>query len=348
MKCNILLIEDNAEVAGNISSILGLENYKVMHAVNGMDGVKLAQQKLPDLILCDITRPEFDGYGVLHVLNKDPETASIPFVFITDGNDKNELRAAMNLGADDYLIKPFDGDDLLKVIEARLRKSKLLKTSLMNSGRNHPGTEYTTDLKRLAEGRPVRSFRRKSQVFMQGQSANDLYFIKKGQVKTYKTDYEGKELITGIYHEGDFLGFTALLEDKPYNENAEVLETAEIAIIPKVDFLTLMYSNKDITRSFIRTLSNNIDEIENRLLDIAYHSVRQRVASTLLKIDAQLTGQRDGGVITVSRKDLANIVGTATESLNRTLADLREEGLITILPHGLRIVNRLKLQKLSH
>lgn len=351
MSYNILLIEDNFEMAENISSILQLARYEVTHAPNGKVGVDLAQQKHPDLILCDIMMPELDGYGVVHILNKDPETASIPFIFLTAKADKSDFRTGMNLGADDYITKPFDGVDLLKVVEMRLKKSELLKSSVGNT----PGdvsaffnkARELKDFQKLSENRPVRSFKKKDLIFMEGQSPNDLYFIEKGQVKTYKVNYDGKELITGIHKEGDFLGYVPLLEERPYNENAEVLEEARISIIPKSDFLALIYSSKDVARKFIKMLSNNLEEMENRLLDIAYQSVRQRVANALLKINGKLHDEKDP-VITITRRDISNIVGTATESLNRTLADFKDEGLIEISGEGLKVINKLKLEKLLH
>jgi CRP-like cAMP-binding protein/CheY-like chemotaxis protein len=349
MSYNILLIEDNLEMADNISSILQLARYTVTHAQNGKVGVDLAQQQRPDLILCDIMMPELDGYGVVHILNSSPDTTNIPFIFLTAKADKSDFRAGMNLGADDYITKPFDGVDLLKVIEMRLKKSESQK----NSSGNTPGdvsaffseTRELKDFQKLFENRPVRSFKKKDLIFMEGQTPNDLYFLEKGQVKTYKVNYDGKELITGIHKEGDFLGYVPLLEDKPYNENAEVLEDAKIAIIPKADFLALIYSSKDVARKFIKMLSNNLDEMENRLIDIAYQSVRQRVANALLKINQTFLDEKNP-IITIARRDISNIVGTATESLNRTLADFKDEGLIEISGEGLKVINKSKLEKL--
>ena len=103
MKPTILLIEDNKEMAENICSILKLAHYNVLSAPNGKIGVEIAQQQHPDLILSDVMMPELDGYGVLHILNSDPETANIPFVFLTAKADKNDLRTGMNMGADDYV-----------------------------------------------------------------------------------------------------------------------------------------------------------------------------------------------------------------------------------------------------
>lgn len=350
MSYKILLIEDNLEMAENISSILQLAHYEVIHAPNGKVGVDLAQQKHPDLILCDIMMPELDGYGVVHILNKDPETAHVPFIFLTSKSDKSDFRTGMNLGADDYITKPFDGIDLLKVVEMRLKKNELLKSNFSNTARDVNAffnkTRELKDFQKLSANRPVRNYKKKDLIFMEGQTPNDLYFLEKGRVKTYKVNYDGKELITGMHGEGDFLGFVPLLEEKPYNENAEVLEDARIAVIPKSDFLTLIYSSKDVARMFIKLLSNNLEEMENRLMDIAYQSVRQRVANALLKMDAAFSDENTKGIISITRRDISNIVGTATESLNRTLSDFKDEGLISISGEGIKVINKAKLQKL--
>src|SRR6478752_6509303 len=127
MMKKILLIEDNTEVRENTSEILSLADYDVTTAKNGKEGAELAQKLLPDLVVCDIMMPELDGYGVLHILSKKPETASIPFIFLTAKTEKSDVRKGMNLGADDYLTKPFDDTELLSAIETRLRKGEILK-----------------------------------------------------------------------------------------------------------------------------------------------------------------------------------------------------------------------------
>lgn len=349
MSTHILVIEDNPEMSENISSILQLAQYRVTSAMNGKEGVKLANQLRPDLILCDIMMPELDGYGVLHILHSEPDTATIPFVFITAKADKKDLRQGMNLGADDYLTKPFESTDLLKMVEVRLKKK-----ALMESQANTPEqvseffskTREIKDFQKLSENRPVRNFRKKDIVFMEGQMPNDLYFIEKGKVKTYKVNEEGKELITGIYKEGDFLGYLPLLEESASHETAEALEPSRIMLIPKADFLKLVYSSKDVAHKFIKMLSNNLEEVETRLVNIAYQSVRQRVAGALITINKQFTASGKDELIPVSRRDIANIVGTATESLNRTLSDFKDEGLIEIQHEGIRIINKAGLEKL--
>src|SRR5690554_6939715 len=125
----ILIIEDNFEVRENTAEILELSDYNVLTATNGKEGVALAKSKLPDLIICDIMMPELDGYGVLHILNKDPKTIGIPFIFLTAKAEKDDFRKGMNLGADDYLTKPFDDLALLDAIEMRMKKIQYLKNA---------------------------------------------------------------------------------------------------------------------------------------------------------------------------------------------------------------------------
>src|SRR5471030_469307 len=125
MKKKILIIEDNTDIRENVVEILDLAGYTVFEADNGKTGVELATKNLPDLILCDIMMPELDGYGVLYMVNKNPETAAIPFIFLTAKAERVDLRKGMEMGADDYLTKPFDDMELLNAIESRLKKKDL-------------------------------------------------------------------------------------------------------------------------------------------------------------------------------------------------------------------------------
>jgi CRP-like cAMP-binding protein len=119
-------------------------------------------------------------------------------------------------------------------------------------------------------------------------------------------------------------------------------------MIPRQDFLNVIYSSKDMARKFIRLVSHHLVEAENRLLDLAYQSVRQRVAGALIKLNHQMALFHKSALIGICRKDISNIVGTATESLNRTLADFKDEGLIEIGESGIKIVNQAKLERLLH
>jgi|688.fasta_scaffold08170_22 diguanylate cyclase (GGDEF)-like protein len=118
----ILVIEDELPIRELIAEMLMLEDFEVLQAGNGREGIEIAQSQCPNLIICDVMMPVLDGYGVLTALQQDTITASIPFVFLTARGTKQDIRYGMNLGADDYLIKPFTQDELLDAISIRLRK----------------------------------------------------------------------------------------------------------------------------------------------------------------------------------------------------------------------------------
>jgi len=126
----ILVIEDSKEVCENIQQILELEDFSVITAVNGRIGIELAQHQTPDLIICDVMMPEVDGYGVLETLQKDVMARNIPFIFLTAKAEYRSMRQGFELGADDYLTKPFSPNDLLKAISVRLHKKNFAANCL--------------------------------------------------------------------------------------------------------------------------------------------------------------------------------------------------------------------------
>jgi DNA-binding NarL/FixJ family response regulator len=119
----ILIIEDEPEMRRNLTTILRLEKFNPLPAANGSVGVELAKKEKPDLILCDVMMPELDGYGVIAALRADAGTVTIPFIFLTAKGEKPDIRAGMNLGADDYLTKPVAKNDLLAAIRSRLARA---------------------------------------------------------------------------------------------------------------------------------------------------------------------------------------------------------------------------------
>ena len=120
----ILIIEDQPQMRRNIATILEMEGYEVHVAENGARGVTMAKEMPLDLILCDVMMPELDGYGVLHALREDKKTTTIPFVFLSAKGEKTDLRAGMNLGADDYLTKPVSRENLLAALQARFDRQR--------------------------------------------------------------------------------------------------------------------------------------------------------------------------------------------------------------------------------
>jgi len=346
MKKKILLIEDNPDVRENTGEILELAGYTVVSAPDGKVGVNLAQKEHPDLVICDIMMPELDGYGVLHILNKNPETAGIPFIFLTAKTEKTDIRRGMNLGADDYLTKPFDDTDLLNAIEARLRKAtmqqQLYESTPQGLDEFITDAKKVLDLKDLCKDKKVKTLKKKTELFAEGDLPLNIFFVKSGSIKAFQAHPDGKELITNVYHANDFFGFEPILEGGNYQEYAVAMEDSEVITIPKFDFLTLLQSHPDVSRGFIALLCKKVAEKEKQLLNLAYNSVRQRTAAALLKV-RESKDNRDN--IQISREDLAKMVGTAPESVIRVLSDFKDERIIEIDAGKIKIVQPVKLEK---
>ena len=345
---SILLIEDNDELRENTAEILELANYKVVSAANGKLGIKAALKNKPDLIICDVMMPELDGYGVLHLINKNTELSGIPFIFLTAKSERSDLRKGMEMGADDYITKPFTDIELLNAIESRFKKSNLIKNNYsadeLEIHNLLQDVKGLTALHDLTDSSNVNVYKKKQVIYLEGNYPNKLFFIKKGKVKTFKSNDLGKELTIGLLNEGDFLGYTALIENSPYKESAEVFEDCELSIISKEDFELLINNNMEVAKKFIKLLAKNVSEKEQQLLSMAYNSVRKRVADALLILqDRYKKNTEDKFSIQISREDLANIAGTATESLIRTLSDFKNERLIEMKNGNIIIENERKL-----
>lgn len=350
---SILVIDDNKDIRENTAEILSLAGYKTYTAENGKKGVEIAIAEKPSIIICDIMMPELDGYGVLHLLKKNPETENIPFIFLTAKTERTDFRKGMEMGADDYITKPFDDLELLKAIEIRLRKMEILQNKY--PGGEQGANEFMKELKghgllnMQLDNYDSEELSKKQTVYNEGKRPKYLYYLKKGKIKTYKVHDDGKEYITNLYSEGDFIGYLALLESRSYDDTAEVLEEAEIVMVPSDEFLTAVYNDMAIAGKFIRLIANDVKEKEERLLHLAYDSLRKRVAKALVDIHTKFNKDKPGGnSIDISREDIAQYIGTATESLIRTLSDFKSEKLIEIKDGKIKIINLEKLGSLLY
>jgi len=332
----VLIIEDNEDVRENTADILELAEYEVEMASDGEKGIAKTKQFKPDIIICDVMMPHMDGYTVLRTLSEDHAMASIPFIFLTAKSEKSDFRKGMNLGADDYLTKPFEEHELLEAVACRLQKSDFLRKEFSKNieGINQFFEEASDYLNIDCISRDYRpkSYDKKDFVFMEGDAAHTLYFIESGTVKTYKSTETGKEFITGIHKAGDFMGQLSLMNhNETYLETATVLEAAEIYSIAKSDFIDLLYQNKEVSHKFMDLISNNLAEIQQQMVDMAYSTVRQRVAKALLNLYKKgIIKDAPNEGIDISRDDFAGLIGTATETAIRTLSDFKEEGLIAM------------------
>jgi CheY-like chemotaxis protein len=349
---SILVIDDNTAIRENTAEILELAGYKTFTAENGKQGVDVAIREKPSVIVCDIMMPELDGYGVLHLLRKNPETQFIPFIFLTAKTERNDFRKGMEMGADDYITKPFDDVELLNAIETRLKKLEILDHKYAPSPQGV--TQFIKDVKdtglltRLTAQYEVETFIKKQTLYQEGKRPRYLYYLVKGKVKGFKSHPEGKEYITDLYNAGDFIGYTALIEDKQYDDTVVILQDSEIMQIPKDDFLHLIHSDISIAAKFIRIITHNVKEKEERLLNLAYSSLRKRVAKALIDISSKFNLESEIKSIEISREEIAQYVGTATESLIRTLSDFKAEKLIEIREGKISISNIDKLKNLLY
>jgi len=353
MNKRILVIEDNAEVRENIAEILELSDYTVATATNGKSGVEAALKDPYDMIICDIMMPQLDGYGVLHLLSKHKETRDIPFIFLTAKSERSDFRKGMEMGADDYLTKPFDGIELLHAIEIRLKKSEaaLQKITPGLSGINDfiDDTAKSGLVRLTSEEREVCDYKKKHMLYSEGQKPRAVYYIIKGKIKIYKINEDGKELIIDIFGPGDFLGYTSILEEINYRENAEIVEDASLMLIPVHDFRELVTCDVKVAQQFIRLICRNVLDKEDDLLNMAYNSLRKKVAYGLVQLIGAFKETEDGPpVLNLPRKDMAQAIGVATESFIRTIADFKEEKLIDIRDGKIIILNENKLRNLPY
>lgn len=344
----ILLIEDDRALRENTGELLELSGYSVVTAPNGKIGIAAAKEHLPDIIICDIMMPVLDGYGVLENLSTDKNTKQIPFIFLSAKTEHKEIRKGMDLGADDYLTKPFDEEDLISAIESRLARAELLSQIPVSTVNNNEVSENEMrtlhELKNFFDDNGEVSYYNEGDIIYEhGSRSSTIYLILNGLVKGYDMDSDGKELITALYRADDFLGFTSFLNNSHYQETATAMEPVKLAGISKENLKDILEKNKNVSLELMELLTNKITLIKAQLLQMAYSSVRKKTAQTLLQF-AQVMNTKTQEPIKISRSDLASVAGIAPESLIRTLSVFKKEGLIAIEGRNIRIKELKALQ----
>ena len=351
MSKRILIIEDSVDIRENTAELLELSGFKVETAADGLEGVRLARFWSPDLVICDIMMPNLDGFGVLQVFSSQDNLASIPFIFLTAKTDRADMRKGMEMGADDYLTKPFQEVELLRAIEARLKKSKTsspLSDSLTDVSAVHEALAFL-DLPSWAGEKKSQLHAKKQVIYAEGDHPIRLYYLAKGKVKTYHTNKDGKYFITSFVQEGEFFGFVDILENQAYRESAESLEESQIMSVSARDFQQRTKVNIYLEVFFRKALTAYLLKNEKLLVEMAYQSLRMRVAMVLVEL-AKTYGKNltDPLVIKLSREDLASRVGTATESVIRTLTDFKKEGYLDVKGGEMTLKNIEGLAKLKY
>ena len=348
----VLLIEDDAVLRENTAELLELSDFEVITASNGKLGVEKAKQEQPDVIVCDIMMPELDGYRVLELLCEEESTKFIPFIFLSAKTERKDVRRGMDLGADDYITKPFSEDELISAIESRLAKAAILKErrdireKIGLSDDNHDNDEIRTlsDLKNFFDDNGESfEFSKGEIIYKEGQNSNYIFLILKGVVKCYKFDEQGKELTTALHKEDDLFGYTSFIQNIPYQETATAIKNVELVGISKDQLKHVLDNNHKITLELIQMLTDDLKGVKDQLLQMAYSSVNKKTATTILKF-AEKLNRKPNDPIKISRSDLASVAGIATETLIRTMSNFKKDGLIEIEGRNIRIIDLQKLQ----
>ncbi len=354
MKTKIVLIEDNMDLRESTAELLEISGYEVISAKDGLDGLKKVKQSNPDLILCDIMMPNLDGYGVLHILSQDPELNTIPFIFLTAKSEPLDFRQGMDLGADDYIIKPFKELDLFKSIETRLKKSR--KNLIIQPSEEQipliKENQIALDFLNFESNnfpKRIIHLERKQNLYSEGDFPQNLYFLKSGRIKIFQYDESGKQFITNFINPGDFFGYVDVLEEQNYRENAEGMEDSIILSITSEEFKDHLSNNHFLEIHFRKLLTESLIKSEKNLISMAYNSLRIRTAKALIDL-AENSGAsiNQPFSIRILREDLANKMGTAPESVIRILSEFKKEGLLEMKGSQILIFNLSKLIDLKY
>lgn len=337
----LLLIEDDVTVRENTAELLELSDYEVLTASNGTLGIKKAVQNLPHLIICDIMMPETDGYGVLEALSHNIKTAHIPFIFLSAKTEHKDIRKGMDMGADDYLTKPFEEEELISAIESRLAKVAILKNTAPQQSQdkiNDQDLKNLEDLKALFKDYNIQDFEKGETIYEKGKPSNFFYLVHRGVVKAHRMDSHGKELITEIYKKDDFFGNPGNDLQVAYDDYATAMENTQLYAISREELHNILSSNPQVSLQLVELFSKNLSTLKEQLMDMAYGSVRKKTANTIL-LFAQKIEKNPLRSIRISRADLAGVAGMAPESLIRTLSEFKKEGLIEIEGRNIKLLN---------
>lgn len=347
----ILLIEDDKVLRENTAELLKLSNFVVNTASNGRTGLSAIKSKLPDIVVCDIMMPELDGYDVLKALSKNEKTKYIPFIFLSAKVEHCDVRKGMDLGADDYITKPFNEAELISAIKSRLAKAEILRDN-RDSQKSKFQETSDDDLKTLNDLKNFFDdngktfiFNKDDIIYEEGHHSNYIFLIKKGVVKNHKCDEDGKELITSLYKEDELFGYTSFTQNVPYQEFATAIKDTELVGISKNELKEVLDNNHKVTLDLIQLLTENLSSIKDQLLEMAYSSVNKKTASTIIKF-AEKLNSKVNDPIKISRNDLASVAGVAPETLIRTLSKFKKEGLIEVESRNIKILDLEKLKQI--
>ena len=345
----ILLIEDDKALLENTTELLKMSGYNVIKAAQGKSGIEKAKEFIPDVIICDIMMPETDGYGVLEILSNHHATNCIPFIFFSAKTEIKDIRKGMILGADDYISKPFTEEDLLSTIKKRLEKSALI-SQVLKKEHNFQKRDVENDIRDLHELKnffedkgKLYSYKEGETIYSYGDHSNNVYLIIAGVVKCFRVDENGKVLTTALYKPDEFLAFSSFDKNTVYHESATALDDVQLAGIPKDIINQILGEHQNISLELMEVFNENLEELKEQLLHMAYGSVCRKTAQSLLYF-AKVFNKGPKENMHVLRTDLASVAGIATETLIRTLSRFKKAGYIEVDKQYIRIIDPNKLE----
>lgn len=201
----------------------------------------------------------------------------------------------------------------------------------------------------MPDGEGRKSFKKGEYIFEEGRHANGIYCVLSGKVKITRLGDGGKDQIVRLAGTRDVIGYRALLGGQQYHASAVALEDTTVGYVPKKIFFDILNSNPEISMQMMRLLSQDLDNSESRMVDIATKTVRERLAEVLLLLKESYGSSADGDMLNInlSREDLAAMIGAAKEVVIRSLAQLKEEGYVETKGRQIRIVDDKGLFKIA-
>jgi CRP-like cAMP-binding protein len=359
--CTVLVIESNSGIRERIAEVLQSALYTVVCANSTAAALHVALNEKPEVILCSLnstnsTSPTnstassssahlahtlpVDAFAVLQAVRTNTQLISTSVMFFASTLDDNARRHAMNSGADDVLTFPCSDAELLEAVSARVRRAR----DMVSAAQREDVHEIdATTLRRIGR---TRTYKKNDVIYTDNSAAHAIYYVVHGKVKTYRTHELGKDFITGLYADGQFVGYSAALSNTPHTDVARALDESEIIEVPRSEFLTVVLHSAVMSQRFLQVLADELNSKDESLVRLAYNSVRKRVADALVALEQHYHDSAESFRMAISRENLANLAGTATETTIRTLHDFKEEKLIEIHGSTIQILNLEKLRSM--
>lgn len=205
------------------------------------------------------------------------------------------------------------------------------------------------ELMRMSACKTSKIIKKGEILFEEGDHINGVFCIKEGVCKVSKMSENGKNQIVNLIKRGDLIGERSLISDEVSNLTAIAVDDMEVCFIPKDEIIRDLEKNPEFTMDILKNMATSLKKADNIIIDMAQKSVKQRLAETLLKLESKFGINNEGAInIHLSREDIANIIGTATESAIRLLSGLKKSGVIAFIKKDIKILDKKELEKISN